>query len=177
MNVRVVSSLLALAAVAACASHSSSPSNPSPRKNPNEQTVGTPMNLEGPQPVGAATPRGAVDVFLESARTQDVQAMSAVWGSTQGPAREYSPHDKTEKRLLIMMCFLRHDKSTVGEPSAAAGGRLDFPVTLTQGGLTKSTTVTTIPGPSSRYYVETFDMKAVEPLCQSRNPSPPPPSR
>jgi hypothetical protein len=172
VNVRVISSLLALAVLAACAGHGS-PGSPSP-KNSNPQTVGTPMNLEGPQPVGAASPRAAVDVFLEAARAQDIQAMSAVWGSTQGPAREYSPHDVTEKRLLIMMCFLRHDKSTVGDPSAAAGGRLDFPVTLTQGGLTKSTTITTISGPSSRFYVETFDMKAVEPLCQSRPATPPP---
>jgi hypothetical protein len=134
------------------------------------------MNLEGPQPVGAASAREAVDVFLAAARTQDVQAMSAVWGSTQGPAREYSPHDVTEKRLLIMMCFLRHDKSSVGSPSAAAGGRLDFPVTLTQGPMTRSTSITTILGPSSRYYVETFDMKSVEPLCQSRNPSAPAPA-
>jgi hypothetical protein len=174
VNVRAVSSLLALAVVAACVSHSGPGKSPSPAHN--QQTVGTPMNLEGPQPVGAATPRGAVDVFLEAARTQDIQAMSAVWGSTQGPAREYSPHADVEKRLLIMMCFLKHDKSAVGDPSAAAGGRLDFPVTLTQGQLTKSTTVTTIAGPSSRYYVETFDMKAVEPLCQTRN-GPTAPSR
>jgi hypothetical protein len=132
------------------------------------------MNLEGPQPVGAPSAREAVDVFLASARTQDVQAMSAVWGSTQGPAREYSPHEVTEKRLLIMMCFLKHDKSSVGTPSAAAGGRLDYPVTLTQGQITRSTTITTIQGPSSRYYVETFDMKAVEPLCQGRTATPAP---
>jgi hypothetical protein len=142
-----------------------------------DENTGTPMNLEGPQPVGAATPREAVDLFLAAARAQDVQAMSAVWGSTNGPAREFSPHDVSEKRLLIMMCFLKHDKGSVGAPGAAAGGRLIFPVTLTQGDLTRSTTITTIPGPASRYYVETFDMKAVEPLCQSRTPAPPPPAR
>jgi hypothetical protein len=156
----------------ACTSHNP-PGTPSPKRNPNEQTVGTPMNLEGPQPVGAPSAREAVDVFVEAARAQDIQAMSAVWGSTQGAAREFSPHDKIEKRLLIMMCFLRHDKSSIGAPSAAAGGRLDFPVTLTQGQMTRSTTVTTIQGPSSRYYVETFDMKSVEPLCQGRNPTAP----
>jgi hypothetical protein len=165
VNLRAVSSLLALAIVAACAGHSGS-TRPAPAQ---PKDVGKPVNLEGPQPVGAATPRGAVDAFLDAARTQDIQAMSAVWGSTQGAAREYSPRDQTEKRLLIMMCFLKHDKSSVGTPSAAAGGRLEFPVTLTQGDLSRSTTITTIPGPSSRYYVETFDMKSVEALCQDHS--------
>jgi hypothetical protein len=167
----VVRSLLILAGVSACAGHSSSGN---PTQAPPPKTVSAPpVNLEGPQPVGAATSRGAIDAFLEAARTQDIQAMSAVWGSTQGAAREYTPHDQTEKRLLIMMCFLKHDKSSVGTPSAEAGGRQEFPVTLTQGNLTRSTTMTTIPGPAGRYYVETFDMKAVEPLCQQRPGTPP----
>jgi hypothetical protein len=161
VNLRVGSSLLALAVVVACAGHSTS-TRPAPQPKDNAP----PVNLEGPQPVGAASPRAAVDAFLDAAKNQDIQAMSAVWGSTQGPAREYSPHDQTEKRLLVMMCFLKHDKSSVGTPTAAVGGRLDFPVTLSQGDLTRSTTITTLAGPNSRYYVETFDMKAVEPLCQ-----------
>jgi hypothetical protein len=171
VNGRSLSLLLVAVVVNACASHSST-TRPAPPPPPKD--VGKPINLEGPQPVGAASPREAVDAFLEAARTQDIQAMSAIWGSTQGPAREYSPHDVTEKRLLIMMCFLKHDKSTVGGPSAVAGGRLEFPVTLSQGDLTKSTTITTIPGPNSRYYVETFDMKAVEPLCQQQGVKTPP---
>jgi hypothetical protein len=166
VNLRVVRSMLILATVAACAKNPT-PGKPTPASQPKSVSA-PPVNLEGPQPVGAATARGAIDVFLEAARTQDIQAMSAVWGSTQGAARDYTPHDQTEKRLLIMMCFLKHDKSAVGAPSAAAGGRLEFPVTLTQGDLTRSTTMTTIPGPAGRYYVETFDMKAVEPLCQER---------
>ena len=122
--------------------------------------------------MGAANPRAAVDAFLAAAHTQDVQAMSAVWGSAQGPARDYIPHDDVEKRLLVVMCFLRHDKSAIGDPVAALGGKLNFPVTLTQGTMSRSTTVTTVMGPQSRYYVETFDMKAVEALCQNHVKAP-----
>jgi hypothetical protein len=176
---RAIRAFLVLAAVAPAlaACHSGPPpgSEPQPFSSPTGASGSPAKPLEGPQPVGAGTPRDAVDAFLAAARAQDVQAMSAVWGSAQGPAREYIPHDVVEKRLLIMLCFLRHDKSSVGDPTASVGGKLNFGVTLTQGSLTRSTTVTTVMGPQARYYVETFDMKSVEPLCQNQVKPPPPP--
>jgi hypothetical protein len=176
---RAVRVLLILAAVAPAlvACHSGPPpgSEPAAFSSPTAASGAPAKTSEGVQPVGATTPRGAVEAFLAAARAQDVQAMSAVWGSAQGPAREYIPHDVVEKRLLIMLCFLRHDKSAIGDPAAGIGGRVTFAVTLSQGSLTRSTTVTTVIGPQARYYVETFDMKAVEPLCQNQVKPPPPP--
>jgi hypothetical protein len=75
-------------------------------------------------------------------------------------------HDQLEKRELVMMCFLRHSADSIGSPQAAAGSRIIFPVTLTQGQVIRATTITTMLGPSSRWYVEKIDLRPIEALCQ-----------
>ena len=109
-------------------------------------------------------------MFLDAGKAQDLQALSAVWGSNQGPLRNQVSHDELEKRELVMMCFLQHDVDSIGAPSAAAGSRIVFPVTLSQGAVSRTTTLTTMVGPSSRWYVEKIDLRPIEALCQkSRN--------
>ena len=105
-------------------------------------------------------------MFLDAGKAQDLQALSVVWGSNQGPLRNQESHDVLEKRELIMMCFLRHETDSIGSPSAAAGSRIVFPVTLTRGAISRATTITTMLGPSSRWYVEKIDLRAIEALCQ-----------
>src|SRR5262249_37079488 len=101
-------------------------------------------------------------------KNQDLQAASVVWGSNKGPLRNMVSHDELEKRELIMMCFLKHETDSIGSPSAAAGSRMVFPVTLTQGAVSRSTALTTILGPMSRLYVENIDLRPIEALCQKK---------
>ena len=115
---------------------------------------------------GGGDARAAVQAFLVAGKAQDLQALSAVWGNNQGPLRNQISHDELEKRELIMMCFLKHDTDSIGGPSAAAGSRIVFPVTMTRGPISKVTTVTTMLGPSSRWYVEKIDLRAIEAMCQ-----------
>src|SRR5579871_5474586 len=42
----------------------------------------------GAKEAGAATPRKAVDDFLAAIHAKDLQAMSMVWGTDHGPARD-----------------------------------------------------------------------------------------
>jgi hypothetical protein len=115
---------------------------------------------------GAADARSAVQAFLDAGKNQDLQAMSAVWGSDKGPLRNQEARAVLEKRELVMMCFLRHDTDSIGTPSAAAGSRMVFPVTMRRGTLLRLTTITTMVGPSSRWYVETIDLPRIEAFCQ-----------
>ena len=58
---------------------------------------------------GAATPRLAVEQFLRGAKATDIQAMSAVFGTKAGPARETMDRTELEKRQVILACFFTHD--------------------------------------------------------------------
>jgi hypothetical protein len=122
---------------------------------------------------GAPDARSAVKAFLDAGREQDLQALSAVWGSANGPLRNMISHDQLEKRELIIMCFLKHDRDSIGSPNASIGSRMLFPATLSQSstGVSRTTTVTAILGPQSRWYVETIDLPKIEALCQKQAPT------
>src|SRR5437870_2391707 len=62
--------------------------------------------------IGANTPKGAVEGFLNAVKNQDLQGMSAYWGTEKGLAREQMSRDDLEKRLVIMQCTLMHDAWT-----------------------------------------------------------------
>jgi hypothetical protein len=159
----------ALAIVAACSSNkpttTPAPTNPPPGGN-NPAAPTAPLPTTDFSTPGAPDARSAARAFLDAGKAQDLQALSAVWGSGNGPLRNMVSHDELEKRELVMMCFLRHSTDSIGVPEAAAGSRIIFPVSLTQGSVTRTTTLTTMLGPSSRWYVEKIDLRPIEPLCQ-----------
>lgn len=157
-----------MALVAACSSNKPT-TQPQPKNGPT--TGPTVSSNNNPPPAdlgmaGAPDARSAARKFLDAGKAQDLQALSAVWGSNEGPLRDKVSHAELEKRELIMMCFLRHEADSIGTPSAAAGSRIVFPVILTQGSTSRATTLTTMLGPSSRWYVEKIDLRPIEALCQ-----------
>ncbi|HTD60107.1 MAG TPA: hypothetical protein VK679_05605 [Gemmatimonadaceae bacterium] len=158
----------ALAVLAACSSNKPTTTNPPVDNNPPtaNSTPTTPPADAGM--TGAPTARQAAQAFLDAGKAQDLQALSVVWGSSQGPLRNTEDRAKLEKRELIMMCFFRFNSDSIGSPSAAAGGRIVFPVTLTRGNLARTTTITTMVGPASRWYVETIDLPKIEAFCQKQ---------
>jgi hypothetical protein len=155
-----------LALMAACSSN-----KPTTQPQPNNAPTGPIVSNNNPPPAdagmtGAPTARQAAQAFLDAGKAQDLQALSAVWGSSQGPLRNTEDRAKLEKRELIMMCFFQFNTDSIGSPAAAAGSRIVFPVTLTRGSIARTTTITTMPGPGSRWYVETIDLPKIEAFCQ-----------
>ncbi len=118
--------------------------------------------VRDPAMTGAATPRATVDRFLAAARAQDMQALGADFGDAKGPMRDQNPRDVTEKRMIIMLQCLRHDKAVVGEPVRGEGGRQRFSVDFSQGANKATVLFTTIQGPSERWYVESFEIVALQ---------------
>ena len=59
---------------------------------------------------GAPAPRTALEQFLAAVRAQDLQAMSIIWGSEKGPARDLIERRELEKRELVMQCMLSDDR-------------------------------------------------------------------
>ena len=118
---------------------------------------------------GGPAPRAALDGFLNAVRAQDLQAMSNYWGTATGPARDRLDRSELERRELIMQCHLSHDKVRIVDEMARAGSRRVFSVELTYGAVSRTTTITTVQGPSERWYVEDADLTKTQALCEARS--------
>jgi hypothetical protein len=117
------------------------------------------------QMTGAASPQLAVEQFLAAARAQDLQAFSAIWGSERGAARDVVPRDQLEKRELTMMCYLTHDKYEIAGDVTPKPGQHDYTVDITRGTQTRETKITTVQGPSERWYVLDVQLAPLQDLC------------
>jgi hypothetical protein len=96
---------------------------------------------------------------------KDLQAMSTVFGTKDGPARETMDRTELEKREVILACYFNHDSArTLGE-SGGTGGHREIRVELKKGNLTRETTFYAIKGPGGRWYVDNMDIAAVRDFC------------
>lgn len=128
----------------------------------------------GPQPAaatssmtGAADAVGAVRAFMTATKQQDLQALGGVWGDANGPARDAISRDELEKRELIMLKCLRHDRyDIVGDAPSARGARV-LAVALTYKNISLSTNFTAVRGPANRWYVENVDLEPLQKVCST----------
>jgi hypothetical protein len=149
---------VALVLVAAC--HSAAP-----KAEPPVRPAGAPFASGSG---GATSPRAAVAAFLAAAKNEDLQAMASVWGTTAGPARNTIPRDELEKRELILMCFLRHDRYQMISDAGSTAGQRRIEVELEYGTLRRTTAFTVVPAADSRWYVLTFDVDPLREICSQR---------
>jgi hypothetical protein len=119
----------------------------------------------GRQLTGADSPRRAVESFLAAVRAQDLQAMSVIWGTQKGPARDVVDRAQLERRELIMQCYLNHDKFQILSEAPSQDESRMFAVSLTKGSMTRETSFTTVRGPSNRWYVLEAQLEPVRDLC------------
>ena len=117
---------------------------------------------------GAPAARQAVDQFMGAVRAQDLQGLSTIWGTTNGPARDQIERTELERRELLMMCYLTHDRYRILGDEQAAGGARTLRVELTRGALTRATNFTVVRGPSERWYVQDVDLTQMQEFCNRR---------
>jgi hypothetical protein len=130
-----------------------------------------------PQSTGAAAPRLAVEQFLKGAKATDIQAMSNVFGTKAGPARETMDRTELEKRQVILACFFTHDSYRILSEDPGIGGQRDIRVELKKGKVTRQPTFYVIQGPSQRWYVSNMEIAAVRDFCGNPDPNAQAPSR
>jgi hypothetical protein len=117
---------------------------------------------------GASSSEMAVSQFIAAARAQDLQAMSAVWGNADGPTRDRVDRQELERRMLIIVCHLKHDESRIGPAQTGEAGRALHMVEMTQGPRTASVTFTAIRNRrSDRWYVENVDLAPLRAFCHA----------
>jgi hypothetical protein len=114
---------------------------------------------------GAADAVGAVRAFMSAAKQQDLQALGAVWGNANGPARDAISREELEKRELIMMRCLRHDRYEIAGEAPNPGGSRAMVVNLTYKDVSRSSNFVVVRGPANRWYVEKFDLDPLQQIC------------
>ncbi|MEO8575469.1 MAG: hypothetical protein ABI556_02155 [Gemmatimonadales bacterium] len=118
------------------------------------------------QAPGAATPRLAVENFLNAVHAQDIQAMSGIFGTNRGPSRDNMNREELEKRLIILQCYFNHDKFRIVSESPGEGGHRIVATELTRGTNNRTPRFYVIPGPANRYYVDNMEIAAVRDFCR-----------
>ncbi len=112
---------------------------------------------EGTEITGAPSPRAAVDRVLGAIRSQDLQALGAVWGDGRGAARDIMQRDEYDKRVIVMQCYFSHDQARVLSGPTTKMDTVLFNVELIKGDVRAQTTAKTLQGPGSRWYVLTME--------------------
>ena len=152
--------LASITLASACATSPARTTSPAPQPAVAPSGAGT----------GAGDARAAVLAFLDAAKGQDLQALSAVWGSSAGSVRDAGdiPRDEMEKRELLMMCYLTHDSHQVLNDKPAPNSERVVAVQLKRGPLTRTTNFYAVAGPGGRWYVRTFDMESLADFCKTK---------
>ena len=95
--------------------------------------------------------------------------MSAVWGDKDGSVRASGKmgREEIEKREIIMMCYLRHDKFRVVSEMPAVDNERTLAVELTKGQLSRTANFS-MATDGSRWYVRSADLEALRDLCAEK---------
>ena len=120
----------------------------------------------GTSMTGAASPSLAATMFLGAVKAQDLQAMSAVWGTTEGAARDHMERAVLDQRLVILQQCYDHDRAQIldDRPTPDGVGRI-VRVQITRGNRTKTPQFKMGQGPSSRWYVFDTDFPTMQEFC------------
>lgn len=117
----------------------------------------------GSSMTGAPTARDAATMFVGAAQAQDLQAMGAVWGSSQGAARDNMDRGQLDQRLVILQPCYAHDRAQVlDELLGSSATERTVRIQLTRGTQTKTLNFKVVRGPSNRWYVEDTNYDAVQ---------------
>ena len=116
-------------------------------------------------PTGGASAQLAVDQFLGAVKLRDLQAMSTVFGTNNGPARETMDRTELEKREIILACYFNNDSYRILGERSGQGGHREVSVELKKGNLIRTTTFYAIRGPGGRWYIDNMDIAAVRDFC------------
>jgi hypothetical protein len=115
---------------------------------------------------GASSADAALNAFIAAAKAQDLQAMSAIWGTADGLARDNLSREELERRELIMMRMLCQDSHQVLGRSPGIEGRQILRTELTRGAAKVTINVTTVRSGAGRWYVEDLELEKLQAFCR-----------
>ena len=155
--------LLFVIAIAACA-----PKVTTTTKTGTIQPSAPTTDTQRPSNVtGASTARSAVEQFLQAVKAQDLQAMSVIFGTNKGPARDNMNREELEKRLVILQCYFNHEKFRVLSEFPGDDNHRVIEVELSKQGNLRTPNFYVVPGPSNRWYIDNMEIAAVRDFCRA----------
>jgi hypothetical protein len=120
-----------------------------------------------PNVTGSSAARLAVEGFLSAVKAQDIQAMSVIFGTSRGPARDNMNREELERRLIILQCYFNHDKFRILRETPGDAGNRVVTAELTRGSVARTPAFYAIAGPGGRWYVDNMEIAAVRDFCRS----------
>jgi hypothetical protein len=114
---------------------------------------------------GGPDATSAVRGFMAAAKVQSMQSLSIWWGDSEGATRDLIARDELEKRELIMLRCLKHDRYEVVGDALGTGGTRDVIVAVKYHDSENTTHLTVVAGPHSRWYVQNVDLKPLQSVC------------
>jgi hypothetical protein len=144
-----------------------------------------PKTAPPPGAPGAADPKSAVAAYINAVAAQDLQAMSAVWGTPEGSVRTQLGSDEIMKREVVVVSMLkciRKGFSIISDATAGPGQRSmvvdltyvppavnrDSTRTSTAPVLTRATNFAVVQAKDGRWYVSSFELNKVNDICLAR---------
>jgi hypothetical protein len=120
------------------------------------------------QPTVAETaPRAAVEQFMAAVKAQDLQGISAVWGTSKGLVREELPRAELDRRLLLIARCYNHDSFRISDETPAPDGKRFLRLAVVRGRVTKTPNFTVVRGPQRQWLVEDADYASMQELCRT----------
>jgi hypothetical protein len=110
---------------------------------------------------GAPTAREAATMFMGAVKSQDLQAMGAVWGTAQGAARDHMAREELDMRLVLLQQCYDHDRFQILDEGLGSDGNRVVRIQITRGNRTKTPQFKVVQGPSRRWYVLDTDYESV----------------
>ena len=119
---------------------------------------------------GAATPRDAIDAFMAAVKSEDLQALAAIWGTSDGPARNRFGSDELQKRELTMLCYLHYDTYKVLGDAPAMNGLRTYAVDMRYDKLSHTGQFDVGRASDGRYYVfSVVNFPEFQDFCAQKN--------
>jgi hypothetical protein len=104
--------------------------------------------------------------MLAAGKAEDLQAVGAVWGDTEGLTREKWPRSEFEMRAFYVVKCLRNDRYQILSEGTAANGRRVAVVQITKGPINAQTNFKLVKGKAGRWLVEEAQLEPLTKICQ-----------
>ena len=92
----------------------------------------------------------------------------------RGPVRDEMERTERERRQLVMMCYLNHDRHQILSETQGEASRT-LAVQLGRGSLTRTTNFVTVRGRDGRWYVQDAALQPLTDFCRTPPSATPPP--
>jgi hypothetical protein len=104
---------------------------------------------------------------MRAVAAQDLQAMSVVWGTEKGAARDQLDRNELDKRLIMIQTCYAHDRFSIVEEAPGPSGHRFVKVSITRGRRSKTPNFELVKGPSDRWFVLDADFDAMQEMCRN----------